>query len=100
MRIVFKKVIHAGPGKGSENVTVYYELSAIFAPQSGMSFVDGNWSAEVTHVTYAVRKQTFICRDQSDTQMIILPLQGFKPPPIEEIVAKYVKKGWTDRVLV
>lgn len=100
MRIVFTKVIDAGPGKARENITLYHEIDSIFAPHSKMGFVDGNWSTEVTHVTYDAGRKTFICRTSINVEIEISVIEGLRPEPIEDIVKRYLEEGWTSRVLV
>lgn len=100
MRIVFKKVIEAGAGKGPQNVTLYHELTSISAPQSGMSFVDGNWWTKVTHVEYDAGKQTFICNTEPNREIHIAMLEGYTADPIDRIIKRYLEKGWTSKVLV
>lgn len=100
MRIVFTKIIGAGFGKARENITLYHELDANFAPQVGMRFVDGNWSAQVKGVTYDARKLTFICRTSFNQDIENSILEGFVPDPIEMIVKSYLAQGWTDKALV
>lgn len=100
MRIVFKKVIDAGPGRGRDSATLYYELTSISAPQKGMWFVDGNWSTRVTHVTYDARKQTFICGTPNNTEIEVAILEGTTADTVDRIVKSYLAEGWTDRILV